>query len=266
MILTDELIDKLASKHRGQEAQLVRRGLIYLRIQKACIQLSEDREVNATRMKDDTPYHHRPTSEIERERLCKTFIFGHHLPPVAHIWEAFGGIGLTGQILAQACPQAHLYAVDLDTTCVKMYNKALAGRGKAVVGDAADYIAKWDKLNWAASLDFNKFTLLDLTERVCWRTALIDEVVSHQPKWIHISDSASKYLHLNWRQYGISGPHLLTYLNKLDLFFGQIWGYYIWRVGRHHGAAQTLLLPKPPRRSNWKAKNTDRGVEYFWRD
>ena len=65
MILTDELIDKLASKHRGQEeAQLVRRGLIYLRIQKARIQLSQDREVNATRMKDDTPYHHRPTSEI----------------------------------------------------------------------------------------------------------------------------------------------------------------------------------------------------------
>ena len=42
---------------------------------KARIQLTEDRDVNPNRMKDDTPYHHRPMSEIERKRLCKTFIF-----------------------------------------------------------------------------------------------------------------------------------------------------------------------------------------------
>jgi hypothetical protein len=231
---------------------------------KARIQLTEDRDVNPNRMKDDTPYHHRPMSEIERKRLCKTFIF-EQLPPVDHIFEAFGGVGFTGQVLAQACPRARLWAVDLDKGCVEQYNHRLDGRGKAVVGDAADFIGCWDKTNWAASLDFNKFTLLDLTERVCWRTALIDEVVSHQPQWIHIGDSACKYLHLNWKQYGMNNNRLLTYLAKLDLFMSQIWGYWIWRVGRHHGAAQILLRPRPPRSTKWGRK-TKSNLEFYWRE
>ena len=185
------------------------------------------------------------------------------VPQVDHIFEAFAGVGIVGQLLAAACPRAQIWAVDLDEACVQRYNEALAGRGKAVVDDATEYIATWNKPNWAASLDFNKFTLVDVTARVCWRTALIDEVVTHRPRWLHIGDSACKYLHLNWKGYGIRDGHILTYLNKLDALASELWGFWIWRVGRHNGAAQMLLLPKRPR-SEWQTR-CDGNLEFYWK-
>ena len=260
--ITDELINRLANQFQGEDAKLVRAGLVALRVQRERMKMIERQDIAATAMQDHTPYHARLTSELERERRCKEFIF-EHVPQVEHIFEAFGGVGIVGQLLAEVCPKAQIWATDLDSVCVARYNKAMNGRGHAIAADATEFITQWDKPNWAATLDFNKFTLRDVVARMCWRTALIDEVVSHQPVWLHVGDSACKYLHLNWKCYGISDHHILTYLNKLDDLVSALWGYWIWRVGKHNGAAQMLLLPKQPR-SEWQTR-LDGNLEFYWK-
>jgi len=228
---------------------------------------SEAREQLSTRkmshkMQDITPYTERPKTEIERERLCKTFVF-EGMPPVKTIFDALGGIGLSGQILADAQPKAKLIATDLDETCVQQYNARLNGRATARQGNAFNFVVTWDDPDWACSVDFNKFTLLNMLDTVNWQTILLDEIVARQPKWIHFGDTAMKYLHLNWKSYGIPNAKFETYLDKLDATYQQIWGYRIARVARHTGAAQMVLLPSQ-RASAWKAK-TIGDIHYHWR-
>jgi len=228
---------------------------------------SEAREQLSTRkmshkMGDITPYHSRPATEVERERLCKIFVF-EGLPPVKTIFDALGGVGLSGQVLAAAQPRARLIATDLDEDCVRQYNENLNGRGTARQGNAFNFVVTWEDPDWACSVDFNKFTLLNMLDAVGWQITLLDEVVARQPKWLHLGDTATKYLHLNWKSYGIPNAKFETYLDKLDATYYQVWGYRIARLARHHGAAQMVLLPGQ-RASTWKTK-TIGDIHYHWR-
>ncbi len=105
--------------------------------------------------------------------------------------------------------------------------------------------------------------MINLLDQVSWQSVLLDEIMARQPKWLHIGDTASKYLHLNWKSYGILDGRFETYLSKLDELYHQIWGYRIARLARHSGAAQMVLLPKQ-RAAAWKTK-TIGDIRYHWR-
>lgn len=203
-------------------------------------------------MKDDTPYHQRPQSEVDREQNCMRMIFT-KAPLVSHIWESFAGTGVTAEVLRAQFPNAEIEAVDLDGECVETYNKK--GYGRAVKGDALDRLKALphDMRDWGVSLDYNKFTIFDLRETRSdsehWKLRLLHAVIAKRPAWIELTDSACRYLHLNWRNYDLPKNDIELYIQAVAKEVRQIGGasgrvgpYKLLDWDKHHAASYLLFV------------------------
>jgi hypothetical protein len=199
-------------------------------------------------MRDNTPSRERPTKEIEREQQCMRSIFS-HAQPVDFIFEAFGGIGKTAQVLAARFPHAAILAADLDADCVETYNRYLNGNNAvAIQSDALKLFAsiKHFPQHWGASLDFNRFTIMDVFGRREgeWKTNLIENVLDYKPTWIQITDSAVRYLHFHYKRYGCKlDPD--DYIAALNLALAERWGLRYVIHSRFYAASYVLLTPSP---------------------
>lgn len=169
------------------------------------------------RMRDTTPYHERPPGEVERERHCMARIL-EHARDVDTVFEAFSGMGVTSQVLHSRFPRAMMWGCDLDKTCADTFNRKFNPPHFCQHGDVMDVLPQLDlRPPWGASLDFNRFTLLDLrTSRTPWKRKLVEQVVDRRPRWVQITDSAVGHLHLNWGNYGLVGSSLMLYVMALS--------------------------------------------------
>ena len=197
-------------------------------------------------MRDDTPYRERPASEIEHERKCMCSIFA-AAPPVSFIYEAFGGIGKTAQVLAELFPKVEVLSSETDAQCVKIYNDSRpTKRISCIHTDAQTLLSgiRQPPNKWGASLDFNRFTLMDLEGRRegKWKVDLIAAVMERKPAWIQVTDSAIRYLHLNYERYGCKNTPK-AYHTKLGHAFNKRWGLELAAVN-HYFAASYLLLTR----------------------
>jgi hypothetical protein len=196
-------------------------------------------------MKDDSPYWTRHPKEIAREQACMRAVF-RHAREVPMVFEAFGGIGVTAQVLIEAWPGVHIIATDLDAKCVEQYNAHGWALARSQVGDAvvvakALYVPGGSP--WGASLDYNKFTIMDLHGRSSgrWKVELLREVMERKPAWVQITDSAIRYLHLNWERYGCDDKGLDAYLAVLGKALYEQFGLVL-KSEAHHSAATYILL------------------------
>jgi len=195
-------------------------------------------------MKDSTPYRERPVTEIAREQECMRAVFA-YATPVPFIFEAFGGLGKTAQVMTERFPEVVITAADLDEECVKTYNKLGLAHAICYPMDALDLLKtlKFKEPGlWGASLDFNRFTILDVYGRRegRWKIDLIEAVVERKPTWIQITDSAVRYLHLNYQKYYCQN-NIDSYIQTLVEAMTERWGLY--RVThRNYYAASYLLL------------------------
>jgi hypothetical protein len=200
-------------------------------------------------MRDDTPYHARPAGEVLREQDCMRTIF-REAPEAEHIWEAFAGTGVTAEVLRERFPRAVIEATDLDDDCVQTYNAK--GYGRAYQEDALAHMGRrWSHFGdtWGVSLDYNKFTLFDLretrspTER--WKLDLLRGVLARRPRWIQLTDSACRYLHLNWGNYELPLNSLDHYVVALERElraqpYGEAYRLRAW--DKHHAASYHLFV------------------------
>lgn len=166
-------------------------------------------------------------------------------PPVTFIYEAFGGIGKTAQVMAERFPKAMVSSSETDEECVRIYNDTRATpRVSCTHTDALSHLSSIRRLppNWGASLDFNKFTLLDLEGRRegQWKIDLIAAVVARNPTWIQVTDSAIRYLHLNTKYYKCAN-NATAYQTKVGKTFQKRWGYGLAATSHYHGASYLLL-------------------------
>lgn len=201
-------------------------------------------------MTDTTPYHARPAKEIEREADCMDTIFA-FAKPVPFIFEAFGGVGRTATVLRKRFPGAGIRACDLDQKCCEVYNETHArSMAKCLHTDALEGLLKLNprRQKWAASLDFNRFTLLDLGRKEGqWKRKLISEVVMRKPQWIQLTDSAVCYLQTNWWRYGIGergntpSETLSSYVARLEDELCRLYGLAL-KTYAHHNRATYLLF------------------------
>lgn len=199
-------------------------------------------------MFDKTPYHARPQKETEREAACMGQIFS-QAAPVRFVYEAFGGVGLTARILRERFPHATIQSFDLDQKCCDLYNEALADSNtNCVCGDALAGLT--DKAlaprlvpkSWGASLDFNRFTVLDLQRREgIWKRQLIDQVCLRKPAWVQITDSAVCYLHTNWKRYGLPEKNLAAYVRALSMGLLKSYGLKLVTYANHSRATYLLF-------------------------
>lgn len=216
-------------------------------------------------MTDLTPYHERPPSEIAREVACMDFVLT-QARPVPLVFEAFGGTGETAQVLRSRVKPDGIRAFDLDAMCVATYNARHGGRAfRATKGDAlAGFrsLSRWrhEREHWGASLDYNKFTLLSLTHPSgpqSWKRELLREVLAQNPTWIELTDSAIRYLHLNFKSYGLRSPTLSSYLARVAEAVNQItassYTYHI-AAAAHHSAASYLLLQRGRAAPTWSLR------------
>lgn len=199
-------------------------------------------------MKDNTPYRERPQGQIVAEQECMRAIFA-RAAPVSFIFEAFGGLGKTAQIMAQRFPTTRILAADIDAGCVEAYNLDMAETyADCINSDALKLLKTVDfrrlpaEHDWGASLDFNRFTIMDVFGRreSQWKVDLIEAVVERGPRWIQLTDSAVRYLHFHHKRYGCElDPN--DYIRKLATALHERWGLnYV--VHRSFYAASYLLL------------------------
>lgn len=194
-------------------------------------------------MRDDTPYCDRPVTEQAREGACMEAVFT-AAEAVPVIWEAFGGVGLTAGILRAEFPLAKITACEIDAECAAAYNAA--GHGECAQIDATKAPLPVD-VRWGASLDFNRFTLLDIDGRAGgrWKTELLDRVWGAQPTWIQITDSAIRYLHLNFSSYGLPAGDRETLLTAYVALFAKAfmrqWGMKLVTYSGHSAATYMLF-------------------------
>jgi hypothetical protein len=205
-------------------------------------------------MRDDTPYRDRPATERAHEVRCMRALLG-HAPRVDFIWEAFGGLGETGSVLRELQPWASVQASELDLDCAEAYN---ARHGAGLSGgnlpclhtDAMSYFQqhigpKPNAEPWAASLDFNRLTIMDLRGRPSgrWKVELLAAVLDRRPRWAQVTDSAVRYLHLNWQRYGLRRPRPDSYARAVSREVEKRWGYVITHHEHYHAASYYLLEP-----------------------
>lgn len=192
------------------------------------------------KMKQNTPYTSRPPLEQAREKACVEKIL-EQVSPVASIYEAFGGIGMLGQVLSERFPNALIDSYELDAECVYRYrDRNLLN----VTINHADTLTQSGKFE-AASLDFNRFPLLDLNRKEGeFQQRVLSKVFNQNPDWVHVTDSSCSKLHLNWKSYGLKEPDWDGYVEKLDQAFQERWGYRIVTWDKHSRAAYFIFVPK----------------------
>lgn len=162
--------------------------------------------------------------------------------PVDVIYEAFGGIGATAEVLRKRFPEAQMWAFDIDAQCCQMYNRAGDGRMWCAQLDALEGLQKLQLGIFGAVLDFNRFTLLDF-ERPAgrWKRNLLQSVVNRNPRWLEITDSAVCYLSTNWRRYSLAENSLQAYVDKFKVEFQKRWGYTLRDYAAHRAATYMLF-------------------------
>lgn len=163
---------------------------------------------------------------------------------VDFIYEAFGGIGSTANILAAQFPGALIRASDLDQKCCDIYNQKMGPRGYCILMDAAlNLKAMNPNSSFGVVLDFNRLTLLDLKGRKegVWKVDLLNETFTRKPSWVEVTDSAVCYLGTNWRRYGLASKSLEEYIKLFALEISKRWGYGL-KTWTHHRAASYMLF------------------------
>lgn len=196
-------------------------------------------------MRDDTPYHQRPPTEVAREQACMREIFA-EAPPVDYIWETFAGTGVTAEVLRERFPRATINATDLDAQCVQTYNEK--GYGTAFQEDATAFLKRLPEpaRSWGVSMDYNKFTLYDLMGRgERWKVELLRRVLALDPVWVQLTDSACRYLHLNWHRYGLPACDMRHYTSELEARVREQprgRSYWLDCSSRHHAASYHLFV------------------------
>lgn len=194
-------------------------------------------------MKDNSPYVSRPSTEIEKERQCLNELFI-QAAPISFIYEAFAGVGLAATIWNKLFPETFVESFDLDQDCVDIYNDLLLPRSRAYLGDTlTEFKEMFVPENWAASLDFNKYTIMDLRGRPegKFKQQLVSLVAERNPKWIHITDSAVRYFHLNWERYGLEVKDFGYYVDAFSIEFKKSYGYEIVHWTNYFAASYFLL-------------------------
>jgi len=165
--------------------------------------------------------------------------------PVSFIFEAFGGIGKTAQVLAERFPSSRILAADIDEECVRLYNDLQLDYADCIHTDARTLLSQTCTLpyQWGVSLDFNRFTIMDLMDRRegQWKVDLIDAVVQRKPKWVQITDSAIRYLHLNYFRYGCVNPGSEEYIQVLSNRLNVRWGLTYQTHSCYYAASYLLL-------------------------
>lgn len=206
------------------------------------------------KMRDTTPYLDRPEGEVAREAECMRLIF-QGAPEVSYIYETFGGFAVTSRVLAALFPFVKFVATDLSPECCEEYNRLMHGRGECFNLDALEGAGRLLTLiaePVGVSMDYNKFTLLDLDGRSRQKLSLLETVVRHQPRWIQLTDSAVRYLHLNAVRYGVnpktspgSRPHevdqrrselLHQYVGTMEEKMQSLFGLKLDAVAYHYAA------------------------------
>lgn len=196
-------------------------------------------------MRDDTPYRERPPAEVQREQDCMRAIFA-VAPPVDRVFEAFGGLGRTAEVLVQRFPDVRVDSWELDAECVRRYNALGMSRAWCNWGDATVAAQSWNPAeSWGASLDFNRLTVMDLRGRRSgrWKVELMDILVSRGPLWFQLTDSAAPYIHLNWERYGLRSPSMVEYCRTLAREVRRRYpGYRRAAVAGHRSATYFLFV------------------------
>lgn len=192
-------------------------------------------------MKQTTPYRVRPVGEQAREAACVSKILEQAVP-VKVIYEAFGGIGTIGQLLTERFPDTFILSYELDEECVNLYRERRLSNVQVCCCDTREFFESLPIEDLAASLDFNLFTLLDLTRPAgAFQREILNGVFARNPKWVHLTDSSCSKLHLNWKSYGLTDSAWSFYVEKLDAEFRLRWGYRVVTVEKHARAAYFLL-------------------------
>ncbi len=195
-------------------------------------------------MRDDTPYRERPAAEVAREQACMRQIFS-AADSVDLIYEAFGGTGVTAEVLRERFPKVLLKAGDLDLECCKIYRERVSRPRTCLCIDAQCglevYAEELRGSSWGASLDYNRFTILNLRRSPPdWKYKLLNRVMRLQPRWVQVTDSAVYYLHLNWSRYGLTDASPQSYIDQVSTEMRKRWGLELVDWAHHRAAAYVL--------------------------
>lgn len=203
------------------------------------------------KMTQTTPYRDRPERERAEEARCfREVLTGAAAPEV--LYEAFGGIGMTAKLMQELFPGAFIASAELDEECVQRYRLGVDMDRASILHDDTRELLKGFFENAAgfhmeaASLDYNRCTLLDLRNPKSFQHHLIKRVAELGPKWIQYTDSSIGKLHLNWSSYGLLGyvtrdMAWRRYNDQLDRWFKDNIGYGIEAQARHSAASYYRL-------------------------
>lgn len=210
-------------------------------------------------MKQTTPYHERPAKERLRELSCMNFVLSAAPKPTV-VYEAFGGIGMTAELMSNLWPNALIQSTELDLDCVAQYRARGLKNATCYPQSCETLFHKTfkNRAKLGITLDFNQCTVLDM-RRDGFQRDIIRRAIAMDPAWIQITDSAIGKLHLNWPSYGLrvgkwtpKGKEAarIAYWCEVWSALNAQWPCLLKKVA-HHSAASYLLFvphkgPQPP--------------------
>lgn len=193
-------------------------------------------------MKLDTPYTSRPSWEQAQEYQCMKFVLRDATLPVrGTVFEAFGGIGMTASLIHELWPSAVIESCEISEECAGQYRQREIPSATIHVQDCREVLRSGLRFD-AASLDFNRFTLLDLERPSgAFHREVLTAVFAGSPRWVQLTDSAINKLHLNAYAYGMKTSFREEYTELLSAAFRQRCGYSVVAMASHRGASYYRL-------------------------
>jgi len=179
-----------------------------------------------------------PHREDLRALAAAHDVFLPRLGKVRTVFEAFGGMGLSGTMIRGILrPESHVIT-DLDPDCVS-HLRLNFPEANVIHGDAFEHAKEHGQKVDLLNVDWNRFTALDFVRRPP------KIMTAFRGRYMIIADSAVIKLHLNAsvyaRELGMAGDTPLDYYLASDALYRRNLGMGIIGVYRFRGASLIYL-------------------------
>lgn len=194
--------------------------------------------------------------EVAREAWCYNWLLDHiQTSCVISAMEYFGGIGMTATILGNRLAMDFHTVNDIDERSANHLLTSLSWLDNVYQADALHLATFPEEYPYDAytaidsdivCLDFNSYTLHQ------WRTNkkllhAMDSIMSRNPVYVILTDSACSRLHLNGKMYAQRYNHersietVHDYVHMSSRWYSNSYGYEVQAAAYHHGACYMLL-------------------------
>jgi hypothetical protein len=196
------------------------------------------------KINDETPYTNIPNSHRTNETICvRSLLENNKIENCCKVVEFFGGMGLLSSVFQEILKPIEHVMCELNPDLYDFLLEKFP-QCRILYGNAFELIPPEVELNCFLSVDFNRWTVLNLLKQSDDKFNVLKKI-ANKPRIIHITDSCSMRLHLNKYTYakhlGKPIETMYDYVLAASEKYKEIFDWTLIDYEYHYGALHQLF-------------------------